>query len=192
MQKLLETIIQGDISFCIIETSIIFVFFLNYDSCCLLTRFISFTCGKMILVRAVDLVSLLKSNLISMGEYQEQLLELTFLRDHVFVKYLIPRETTIVFIFFVLHHLRSVVSLSSVSLCHDIFSYEGKSNWDLSLPLFCLWQVTEKYKLGHPKSFHYLNQSNCYELVGVNDAHEYLATKRAMDIVGINEQEQVF
>ncbi|PKI35333.1 hypothetical protein CRG98_044283 [Punica granatum] len=48
----------------------------------------------------------------------------------------------------------------------------------------------EKYKLGSPKTFHYLNQSNCYELDGVNDAHEYLATRRAMDIVGISEQEQ--
>ncbi|KAL6006810.1 hypothetical protein ACLOJK_032305 [Asimina triloba] len=48
----------------------------------------------------------------------------------------------------------------------------------------------EKYKLGDPKSFHYLNQSNCYELVGVSDAQDYLATRRAMDIVGISEQEQ--
>ncbi|PKA61180.1 hypothetical protein AXF42_Ash006076 [Apostasia shenzhenica] len=48
----------------------------------------------------------------------------------------------------------------------------------------------EKYKLGDPRSFHYLNQSNCYELVGVNDAKEYLATRRAMDIVGISAQEQ--
>ncbi|KAL0561502.1 hypothetical protein IC582_001932 [Cucumis melo] len=52
-------------------------------------------------------------------------------------------------------------------------------------------QERERYKLGNPKSFHYLNQSNCYELAGVNDAHDYLATKRAMDIVGIGEQEQV-
>ncbi|TXG63786.1 hypothetical protein EZV62_010780 [Acer yangbiense] len=48
----------------------------------------------------------------------------------------------------------------------------------------------DKYKLGNPKSFHYLNQSNCYELVGVNDANEYLATRRAMDIVGISKTEQ--
>ncbi|RVX05381.1 Myosin-17 [Vitis vinifera] len=48
----------------------------------------------------------------------------------------------------------------------------------------------EKYKLGNPKSFHYLNQSNCYELDGVNDAHEYHATRRAMDVVGISEEEQ--
>ncbi|XP_052193140.1 myosin-11-like [Diospyros lotus] len=51
-------------------------------------------------------------------------------------------------------------------------------------------EVIEKYKLGNPKSFHYLNQSNCYELVDVSDAHEYLATRRAMDIVGISEKEQ--
>ncbi|XP_022965536.1 myosin-11-like [Cucurbita maxima] len=48
----------------------------------------------------------------------------------------------------------------------------------------------EKYKLGNPKSFHYLNQSNCYELVDVSDAHDYLATRRAMDVVGISAKEQ--
>ncbi|KAL5728695.1 hypothetical protein ACHQM5_001747 [Ranunculus cassubicifolius] len=47
-----------------------------------------------------------------------------------------------------------------------------------------------KYKLEDPRSFHYLNQSNCYELDGVSDAQEYLATRRAMDVVGISEQEQ--
>ncbi|URE07310.1 DIL domain [Musa troglodytarum] len=48
----------------------------------------------------------------------------------------------------------------------------------------------ERYKLGNPKSFHYLNQSNCFKLDGVDDAEEYLATRRAMDIVGISVQEQ--
>ncbi|KAJ0725452.1 putative myosin ATPase [Helianthus annuus] len=48
----------------------------------------------------------------------------------------------------------------------------------------------EKYKLGSPQSFHYLNQSKCFELVGVNDGSEYLATRRAMDIVGISKKEQ--
>ncbi|WZZ79780.1 hypothetical protein YC2023_100352 [Brassica napus] len=32
--------------------------------------------------------------------------------------------------------------------------------------------------------------SKCYELVGISDAHDYLATRRAMDIVGISEKEQ--
>ncbi|XP_071721684.1 myosin-9-like isoform X2 [Rutidosis leptorrhynchoides] len=48
----------------------------------------------------------------------------------------------------------------------------------------------EKYKLGPPKTFHYLNQSNCHQLVNVNEAQEYLATRRAMDIVGISDTDQ--
>ncbi|KAL8224936.1 hypothetical protein R6Q57_017493 [Mikania cordata] len=48
----------------------------------------------------------------------------------------------------------------------------------------------KKYKLGDPRSFRYLNQSKCYELDGVSDSHDYLATRRAMDVVGMNEKEQ--
>ncbi|XLR05925.1 hypothetical protein S83_072123 [Arachis hypogaea] len=48
----------------------------------------------------------------------------------------------------------------------------------------------EKYKLGNPRTFHYLNQSNCIELQGLDDSKEYLATRRAMDVVGINSNEQ--
>ncbi|KAL9248001.1 hypothetical protein vseg_021368 [Gypsophila vaccaria] len=51
-------------------------------------------------------------------------------------------------------------------------------------------EEVEKYKLQYPKSFHYLNQSKCYELDGISDARDYLATRRAMDIVGISEKEQ--
>ncbi|KAM7269182.1 hypothetical protein ACFE04_024679 [Oxalis oulophora] len=51
-------------------------------------------------------------------------------------------------------------------------------------------EEVEKYKLGNPKTFHYLNQSKCYELVGVSDAKEYLATRRAMDVVGISAKDQ--
>ncbi|EEF44325.1 myosin XI, putative [Ricinus communis] len=48
----------------------------------------------------------------------------------------------------------------------------------------------DKYKLGNPRKFHYLNQSNCYELDGVDDSDEYLTTRKAMDVVGINADEQ--
>ncbi|CAB4321685.1 unnamed protein product [Prunus armeniaca] len=52
----------------------------------------------------------------------------------------------------------------------------------------------KRYKLGHPKTFHYLNQSNCYELDGVDDSEEYIATRRAMEVVGMssNEQDAIF
>ncbi|XWS36516.1 hypothetical protein CRYUN_Cryun20dG0091400 [Craigia yunnanensis] len=48
----------------------------------------------------------------------------------------------------------------------------------------------QRYKLGNPRTFHYLNQSNCYELDGVDDSKEYIATRRAMDVVGIGSDEQ--
>ncbi|KAM7275184.1 hypothetical protein ACFE04_017050 [Oxalis oulophora] len=48
----------------------------------------------------------------------------------------------------------------------------------------------EKYKLDHPSHFHYLNQSNTYELEGVCNAEEYIKTRRSMDIVGISHEEQ--
>jgi myosin heavy subunit len=54
-----------------------------------------------------------------------------------------------------------------------------------------LLQDIKKYKLGDPSSFHYLNQSSCIRVDGINDAEEYLATRSAMDMVGITEQEQV-
>ncbi|KAE8685584.1 transcription factor MYC4-like [Hibiscus syriacus] len=48
----------------------------------------------------------------------------------------------------------------------------------------------QKYKLGNPRTFHYLNQSNCIELDVLDDSKEYLETRRAMDVVGINQAEQ--
>ncbi|KAG8495473.1 hypothetical protein CXB51_013089 [Gossypium anomalum] len=60
----------------------------------------------------------------------------------------------------------------------------------------CFYQLcasgkdAEKYKLGHPSHFHYLNQSKTYDLEGVSNAEEYMKTRRAMDIVGIGYEEQ--
>ncbi|XP_022152731.1 myosin-12 [Momordica charantia] len=48
----------------------------------------------------------------------------------------------------------------------------------------------KKYKLGDPRSFHYLNQTNCYEVANVDDSREYLETRNAMDVVGISQDEQ--
>ena len=56
--------------------------------------------------------------------------------------------------------------------------------------VFCC-QELQRYKLGNPRTFHYLNQSNCYEIDGLDESKEYAATKRAMDVVGISSEEQV-
>lgn len=47
----------------------------------------------------------------------------------------------------------------------------------------------DKLKLGNSRNFHYLNQSNCIELDALDDAKEYLATRRAMEVVGISTDE---
>lgn len=54
-----------------------------------------------------------------------------------------------------------------------------------------LTQDINRYKLGDPRTFHYLNQSSCYEVANVDDAREYLETRNAMDVVGISQEEQV-
>ncbi|CAI8614438.1 unnamed protein product [Vicia faba] len=51
-------------------------------------------------------------------------------------------------------------------------------------------EEVKKYKLGHPRTFHYLNQSNCYELPGVDESKEYSAIRNAMDVVGIVSEQQ--
>nr|XP_043608982.1 myosin-6 [Erigeron canadensis] len=48
----------------------------------------------------------------------------------------------------------------------------------------------KRYKVGDPKTFHYLNQSNCYQIDGLDERKEYIATKNAMDVVGIRSDEQ--
>ena len=56
----------------------------------------------------------------------------------------------------------------------------------------CSLQEREKLKLGPPETFHYLNQSSCYEIPGKNtNAVEYANTRRAMEVVGLTSDEQV-
>jgi myosin heavy subunit len=45
--------------------------------------------------------------------------------------------------------------------------------------------------LREPQAYRYLNQSSCYDLPGLDNAKEYLATRRAMGVVGIRQQDQV-
>ncbi|XP_063937262.1 myosin-8 isoform X3 [Daucus carota subsp. sativus] len=48
----------------------------------------------------------------------------------------------------------------------------------------------ERYKVGNPRTYHYLNQSKCIELDAMDDSKEYVETKRAMNVVGIGPDEQ--
>ncbi|XP_078430884.1 myosin-12-like [Wolffia australiana] len=48
----------------------------------------------------------------------------------------------------------------------------------------------KRFKVGDPKEFKYLNQTNCYEVANVDDSREYLLTRNAMDVLGIHPEEQ--
>ncbi|CAN0915754.1 XI-2 [Linum grandiflorum] len=48
----------------------------------------------------------------------------------------------------------------------------------------------KKFKVGNARSFHYLNQSECIQLDGIDDPKEYILTRKAMDVVGISSEEQ--
>lgn len=52
----------------------------------------------------------------------------------------------------------------------------------------------EKYMVFAPEDFHYLNQSGCVIVEGIDDEEEYQATRRAMDTlkIPIEEQEGIF
>ncbi|KAL4556202.1 hypothetical protein LXL04_038846 [Taraxacum kok-saghyz] len=52
------------------------------------------------------------------------------------------------------------------------------------------FQDLKRFKVGDPKTFHYLNQSNCFQIVGMDERKEYIATRNAMDVVGIHHKEQ--
>jgi len=52
-------------------------------------------------------------------------------------------------------------------------------------------QEAERWHLGPPEDFHYLNQSSCYQLTSMgSNAEQYAVTRRAMSIVGLEEEEQ--
>lgn len=134
----------------------------------------------------------MKSNLTKVGGYLEQLLELTCWRDLVFVRFQIQKETTIVSIFSVQHHQRYMFC-GFLMVCFLISQVVFAFFFPEVLLIFFIYVLKEreKYKLGSPESFHYLNQSKCYQLDGISDAKEYVTTRRAMDIVGINKEDQV-
>mmetsp|Transcript_16713 Transcript_16713/g.28212 ORF Transcript_16713/g.28212 Transcript_16713/m.28212 type:complete len:1568 (-) Transcript_16713:109-4812(-) len=51
-------------------------------------------------------------------------------------------------------------------------------------------EMVEHLHIKPASEFNYLNQSNCYDLDGVDNAEEFGRTQRAMGIVGISEEDQ--
>ncbi|XP_021984641.1 myosin-12-like [Helianthus annuus] len=55
---------------------------------------------------------------------------------------------------------------------------------------YMLCADVKRFKLGDPRKFHYLNRTNCYEVANIDDGRVYLETRNAMDVIGINQDEQ--
>ncbi|GAM17155.1 hypothetical protein SAMD00019534_003300 [Acytostelium subglobosum LB1] len=51
-------------------------------------------------------------------------------------------------------------------------------------------EMRERLFLGSPQDYHYLNQSQCFEIEGVDDDATFLKTCHAMSVAGISMQEQ--
>lgn len=106
----------------------------------------------------------------------------------MFAKYLTLSVTITVFISSVPLQRRLITLFFPVHIYNMPQIFLDKS---FELTNFECYQEREKYKLVDPQSYHYLNQSNCYELVDIDDAQFYLSTRRAMTVIGISEIEQV-
>jgi len=50
--------------------------------------------------------------------------------------------------------------------------------------------LSEQYQLYSPENFHYMNQSGCYNVDGTDDVAEFKDVIKAMNTVGISQQEQ--
>lgn len=177
MQRLWKTTIPGKPKMTSEILSLLYSFWLSYSP--------STKNWHDWVVVPVVLVNLLKFSLISTRRFLGLQLGHIFLKGHVFAKSQTQRETTIVFTCFVLHHQRWVPWDSPLSNSLQMilsFHLDDLRN---------LLQDVKRFKLGNPKTFHYLNQSNCYEVANVDDAREYLETRNAMDVVGIGQEEQV-
>ncbi|KAH0465631.1 hypothetical protein IEQ34_005734 [Dendrobium chrysotoxum] len=63
--------------------------------------------------------------------------------------------------------------------------------WIFLAHVIYVFQDIERYKLANSRAFHYLNQTYCDDLEGVDELKEYLQTRRAMEVVGISTEEQL-
>lgn len=69
---------------------------------------------------------------------------------------------------------------------------ERERNYHIFYQLLTGSSITDlqKWKLGRPENYHYLNRTGCYEIPGVNDAKFFEQTKYAMGTIGIDSEQQ--
>jgi myosin heavy subunit len=65
-------------------------------------------------------------------------------------------------------------------------------NFHIFYQLFSDSSLSQKLKLTKPSDFHYLNQTDCYQVSGVDDAKEFKETKDALSLMNISNQDEIF
>ncbi|KAL6052487.1 unconventional myosin-Ia [Balamuthia mandrillaris] len=75
-----------------------------------------------------------------------------------------------------------------------VFQAQNERNFHIFYQLIAGASASQRQEmqLGDPSTFNYLNQSGCFVVDGMNDAAEFRATKHAMDVIGLAEEEQNF
>ena len=53
-------------------------------------------------------------------------------------------------------------------------------------------QLVSKLSLTKPSDYHYLNQTECYKVNGIDDLQEFKDTKDAMNLMNFSNQDEIF
>jgi myosin-1 len=73
-----------------------------------------------------------------------------------------------------------------------VFQTQGERNFHIFYELLngATDDELQKWQLYDPQHFHYLNQSGCFEVEGVDDAKDFQDVRKAMGIIGLTPAEQ--
>eukprot|EP00761_Pharyngomonas_kirbyi_P012356 gb/GECH01012383.1/.p1 GENE.gb/GECH01012383.1/~~gb/GECH01012383.1/.p1 ORF type:complete len:1469 (+),score=336.96 gb/GECH01012383.1/:1-4407(+) len=73
-----------------------------------------------------------------------------------------------------------------------VYQTKGERNFHIFY-LLCKGSTPEErkeFQINNPQDFHYLNQSGCYDVDGIDDVEWMGEVRNAMDVIGINKTEQ--
>jgi len=73
-----------------------------------------------------------------------------------------------------------------------VYQQPGERNYHIFYQLIfgADQRMQQQYQLYSPENFHYMNQSNCYNVDDIDDPRDFADTVKAMNTIGISQQEQ--
>eukprot|EP01080_Neovahlkampfia_damariscottae_P010518 gene10518-3040_t len=73
-----------------------------------------------------------------------------------------------------------------------VHQMNDERNFHIFYQLFSDNELKNKLKLTKPSDFHYLNQTECYTVNGIDDSKEFKDTKDAMNLMNFSNQDEIF